>query len=90
LLLRGDLKLCSNDCTETKTTTMLCHRSKSKPAARLPELCFLSLPWVVTIDHSVNEVPGPYVFKINSHCHHLMGSLTPSYGEEPKSAQLYS
>lgn len=44
----------------------------------------------VTIDHSVNEVPGPYVFKINSHCHHLMGSLIPSYGEQPKSAQLYS
>ncbi|XP_061968321.1 uncharacterized protein LOC133691732 [Populus nigra] len=41
------------------------------------------------IDHSVNRQPGPYVFKINGHCHHLMGSLLPSDGETPKFAQLY-
>uniref|UniRef100_A0A2K1ZIH9 Uncharacterized protein n=1 Tax=Populus trichocarpa TaxID=3694 RepID=A0A2K1ZIH9_POPTR len=41
------------------------------------------------IDHSVNCRPGPYVFKINGHCHHLMGSLLPSDGETPKFAQLY-
>lgn len=41
------------------------------------------------IDHSVNRRPGPYVFKINGHCHHLIGSLLPSDGETPKFAQLY-
>jgi hypothetical protein len=41
------------------------------------------------IDHSVNRQPGPNVFKINGHCHHLMGSLLPSDGETPKFAQLY-
>uniref|UniRef100_A0A6N2KPV0 Helitron helicase-like domain-containing protein n=1 Tax=Salix viminalis TaxID=40686 RepID=A0A6N2KPV0_SALVM len=30
------------------------------------------------LDHSVNEGHGPYVFKINGHCHHLMGSLLPA------------
>jgi len=41
------------------------------------------------IDHSVNYRPRPNVFKINGHCHHLMGSLLPSDRETPKFAQLY-
>uniref|UniRef100_A0A6N2LSJ9 ATP-dependent DNA helicase n=1 Tax=Salix viminalis TaxID=40686 RepID=A0A6N2LSJ9_SALVM len=41
------------------------------------------------LDHSVNEGHGPYVFKINGHCHHLMGSLLPTEGDTPKFAQLY-
>uniref|UniRef100_A0A6N2MNQ0 ATP-dependent DNA helicase n=1 Tax=Salix viminalis TaxID=40686 RepID=A0A6N2MNQ0_SALVM len=43
----------------------------------------------VNIDQSVNRQPGPYVFKINGHCHHLMGSLLPSNENAPKFAQLY-
>uniref|UniRef100_A0A6N2MDD8 ATP-dependent DNA helicase n=1 Tax=Salix viminalis TaxID=40686 RepID=A0A6N2MDD8_SALVM len=43
----------------------------------------------VTIDQSVNRQSGPYVFKINGHCHHLMGSLLPSNDNAPKFAQLY-
>jgi hypothetical protein len=27
------------------------------------------------VDHLINERPGPYVFKINGYCHHLMGSF---------------
>ena len=41
------------------------------------------------IDQSVNRQSGPYVFKINGHCHHLMGSLLPSNDNAPKFAQLY-
>uniref|UniRef100_A0A6N2LZD0 Helitron helicase-like domain-containing protein n=1 Tax=Salix viminalis TaxID=40686 RepID=A0A6N2LZD0_SALVM len=41
------------------------------------------------IDQSVNHQPGPYVFKINGHCHHLMGSLLSSDDSAPKFAQLY-
>jgi hypothetical protein len=43
----------------------------------------------VKIDTSVNDQPSPYVFKINGHYHHLMGSLLPVDGESPKFAQLY-
>uniref|UniRef100_A0A6N2MFD4 ATP-dependent DNA helicase n=1 Tax=Salix viminalis TaxID=40686 RepID=A0A6N2MFD4_SALVM len=43
----------------------------------------------VTIDQSVNRQSGLYVFKINGHCHHLMGSLLPSNENAPKFAQLY-
>uniref|UniRef100_A0A6N2KT28 Helitron helicase-like domain-containing protein n=1 Tax=Salix viminalis TaxID=40686 RepID=A0A6N2KT28_SALVM len=41
------------------------------------------------IDQSVNHQPGPYVFKINGHCHHLMGSLLSSDDSAPKFPQLY-
>uniref|UniRef100_A0A6N2KNL2 Helitron helicase-like domain-containing protein n=1 Tax=Salix viminalis TaxID=40686 RepID=A0A6N2KNL2_SALVM len=37
----------------------------------------------------VNRQSGPYIFKINGHCHHLMGSLLPSNESAPKFAQLY-
>lgn len=41
------------------------------------------------IDHSINNRPGPYIFKISGQVHHLMGSLLPCEGESPKFAQLY-
>jgi hypothetical protein len=41
------------------------------------------------IDHTVNSQPGPYIFKINGQCHHLMGSLVPIDAESPRFAQLY-
>uniref|UniRef100_A0A6N2KG64 Helitron helicase-like domain-containing protein n=1 Tax=Salix viminalis TaxID=40686 RepID=A0A6N2KG64_SALVM len=41
------------------------------------------------IDHTVNSQPGPYIFKINGQCHHLMGSLLPIDAESPRFAQLY-
>ena len=41
------------------------------------------------VDQSVNHQFGPYDFKINGHCHHLMGSLLPSNESDPKFAQLY-
>ena len=41
------------------------------------------------IDNTVNSQPGPYIFKINGQCHHLMGSLLPIDGESPRFAQLY-
>nr|XP_028954994.1 uncharacterized protein LOC114823729 [Malus domestica] len=41
------------------------------------------------VDASINKGRGPYVFKINSQVHHLMGSLLPLEGENPKFAQLY-
>ena len=43
----------------------------------------------VKIDNTVNSQPGPYIFKINGQCHHLMVSLLPIDGESPRFAQLY-
>lgn len=41
------------------------------------------------VDNSINNRPGPYIFKISGQVHHLMGSLLPCEGESPKFAQLY-
>ncbi|KAG5251167.1 ATP-dependent DNA helicase [Salix suchowensis] len=41
------------------------------------------------IDNTINSQPGPYIFKINGQCHHLMGSLLPNEHQSPKFAQLY-
>ncbi|KAG5254925.1 ATP-dependent DNA helicase [Salix suchowensis] len=41
------------------------------------------------IDNTINSQPGPYIFKINGQCHHLMGSLLPIDAESPRFAQLY-
>ena len=41
------------------------------------------------VDQLVNRQSHPYVFKINRHCHHLMGSLLSSNENAPKFTQLY-
>uniref|UniRef100_A0A6N2KZF5 ATP-dependent DNA helicase n=1 Tax=Salix viminalis TaxID=40686 RepID=A0A6N2KZF5_SALVM len=41
------------------------------------------------LDLSINEGNGPYVNKINGHCHHLIGSFLPTESDAPKFAQLY-
>ncbi|XP_048431318.1 uncharacterized protein LOC103936253 [Pyrus x bretschneideri] len=41
------------------------------------------------VDGSINKGQGPYVFKINGQVHHLMGSLLPPEGDNPKFTQLY-
>lgn len=39
---------------------------------------------------SINKGWGPYVFRIDGQAHHLMGSLLPLQGKNPKFAQLYT
>ena len=41
------------------------------------------------IDNSVNQGSGPYVYRIHGQNYHLIGSLFPSIGSQPKFAQLY-
>ena len=41
------------------------------------------------VDDSVNDKPGPYIFRINGQNHHKIGSLMPTPGQTPKFAQLY-
>lgn len=41
------------------------------------------------VDKKINKQGGPYVFRINGQTHHLIGSLAPVDGNNPKYAQLY-
>lgn len=41
------------------------------------------------IDHMINNGKGPYCFKLNSQNHHLLGTLKPKEGENPKFCHLY-
>lgn len=49
--------------------------------------CFTSFG--AKIDNSINKGRGPYTFRINGQNYHLIGSLLPAQGEQPKFAQLY-
>ncbi|KAK1351704.1 hypothetical protein POM88_053987 [Heracleum sosnowskyi] len=41
------------------------------------------------VDESINNGSGPYVFRLNDHVYHSMGSLVPPDGRTPKFAQFY-
>ena len=42
------------------------------------------------IDYGLlREGGGPYTFRIHGQCHHLIGSLLPEEGQQPKFCQLY-
>ncbi|WOH08397.1 hypothetical protein DCAR_0727836 [Daucus carota subsp. sativus] len=41
------------------------------------------------IDRSVNDGGGPFCFKLNGQNYHLLGTLKPTDGENPKFCQLY-
>ena len=41
------------------------------------------------IDHSINNGRGVYTFRINGQNYHLIGSLLPAEGVQPRYAQLY-
>lgn len=42
-----------------------------------------------TVDHSINNGGGPYVYRLNGQNHHVFGSLIPNDGDTPKICQLY-
>lgn len=41
------------------------------------------------VDKSINHGSSPYVYRISGQNYHLMGSLVPQIGDNPKFAQLY-
>jgi hypothetical protein len=43
----------------------------------------------VTVDKTVLDGHGPYVFKIQGALYHNVGSLLPEAGKDPIYAQLY-
>lgn len=42
-----------------------------------------------TVDHSINNGGGPYIFRLNGHNHHVFGALIPNNCEDIKFCQLY-
>ncbi|KAK1357363.1 hypothetical protein POM88_050619 [Heracleum sosnowskyi] len=42
-----------------------------------------------SVDESINNGSGPYVFRVNNHVYHSIGSLLPPDGRTPKYAQFY-
>ncbi|XP_071718818.1 uncharacterized protein [Rutidosis leptorrhynchoides] len=41
------------------------------------------------IDHSINNGNGPYVYRMQGQNYHLVGSLLPEPGQDPRFCQLY-
>lgn len=41
------------------------------------------------VDMLINKARGPFVFRLCGQTYHLLGSLIPEEGKEPKFAQLY-
>lgn len=42
-----------------------------------------------TIDHSVNNEGGPYIYRLNDQNHHVFGALILNDGEDHELCQLY-
>ena len=41
------------------------------------------------VDRFINNLPGPYVFRISGQNHHVIGNLLTNEGDPPRFAQLY-
>ncbi|PWA97757.1 helitron helicase-like domain-containing protein [Artemisia annua] len=50
---------------------------------------FAMTSFSVTIDSTVNQGRGPYVFKVSGQIYHRIGSLCPTGDDDPKFLQLY-
>ncbi|KAJ6458452.1 hypothetical protein C8R45DRAFT_942676 [Mycena sanguinolenta] len=61
----------------------------SKKKIRAYNAAFALASLGVTIDNSVLDGGGPYVFKIQGALYHRLGSLLPEAGQAPTYAQLY-
>lgn len=51
--------------------------------------CFHLLFMGGKIDHELNDLKGPYVFKIQEQNFHRLGNLLPTSESTPKFSQLY-
>ena len=63
--------------------------SKFRDQIRIYNSMFCFTSFGAKIDNSINSGRGPYTFRINGQNYHLIGSLLPNEGEQPKFAQLY-
>ena len=63
--------------------------SKFRDQIRIYNSMFCFTSFGAKIDNSINSTRGPYTFRINGQNYHLIGSLLPAQGEQPKFAQLY-
>ncbi|KAH7666177.1 DNA helicase protein [Dioscorea alata] len=63
--------------------------SKFKEQIRIYNSLFQFTSLGGIVDNSINQRPGPYVFKLSGQNYHRMGSLLPFAGQTSKFAQLY-
>ncbi|KAJ7234903.1 hypothetical protein B0H12DRAFT_998756, partial [Mycena haematopus] len=65
------------------------HSSHFKKNIRAYNAAFALASLGVTVDNTVQDGHGPYVFKIQGALYHHVGSLEPEAGKDPVYAQLY-
>jgi hypothetical protein len=65
------------------------HSAEFKKNIRRYNAAFALASLGVTVDKSVQDGHGPYVFKIQGGLYHNVGSLLPEVGKDPVYAQLY-
>ncbi|KAH7657562.1 DNA helicase protein [Dioscorea alata] len=63
--------------------------SKFKEQIRIYNSLFQFTSLGGIVDNSINQRPGPYVFKLSGQNYHRIGSLLPFAGQTSKFAQLY-
>ncbi|KAL6573294.1 hypothetical protein OROHE_001753 [Orobanche hederae] len=63
--------------------------SKFRDQIRVYNSMFCFTSFGAKIDHSINTGRAPYTFRINGQNYHLLGSLLPTEGVQPRFAQLY-
>ncbi|XP_074327640.1 uncharacterized protein LOC141665556 [Apium graveolens] len=56
---------------------------------RMYNIIFALCSFGGSVDESINNGSGPYVFRVNDHVYHSNGSLVPPDGRTPKFAQFY-
>ncbi|XP_074372473.1 uncharacterized protein LOC141713116 [Apium graveolens] len=56
---------------------------------RMYNIIFALCSFGGSVDESINNGSGPYVFRVNDHVYHSIGSLVPPDGRTPKFAQFY-
>ncbi|KAL6572840.1 hypothetical protein OROHE_002316 [Orobanche hederae] len=63
--------------------------SKLRDQTRVYNSMFCFTYFGAKIDHSINTWRAPYTFRINGQNYHLLGSILPTEGVQPRFSQLY-
>lgn len=63
--------------------------SKFREKIRVYNSMFCFTSFGARIDHSINNGRAPYTFRVSGQNYHLIGSLLPEVGVQPKYCQLY-
>ncbi|KAH7665557.1 DNA helicase protein [Dioscorea alata] len=79
----------TNDSGDVLNSRHQIRNSKFKEQIRIYNSLFQFTSLGGIVDNSINQRPGPYVFKLSGQNYHRMGSLLPFARQTSKFAQLY-